>query len=114
MAVISYHSLEDRIVKQFIAEESRDCICPPGLPACVCKHKAQLKAVNKKVIVPLPVEVRSNPRSRSAKLRVMERIIRQDEKFITTGKSCMLIEIKNKKWRQPFDYRNLQKEVLKM
>ena len=101
LVVISYHSLEDRIVKQFIAEESRDCICPPELPVCVCKHKAQLKAVNKKVITPSPAEVRANPRSRSAKLRIAERIIRQNEKFITLGKSCVLIEVKNKEWRSP-------------
>jgi len=114
LVVISYHSLEDRIVKQFIAEESRDCICPPELPTCVCKHKAQLKPVNKKVIIPSLAEVRSNPRSRSAKLRAAERVIRKNEKFITLGKSCVLIEVKNKEWRTPAIRRNLQREVLKM
>ncbi len=114
LVVISYHSLEDRIVKQFITEESRDCICPPELPTCVCKHKAQLKTINKKVITPSAAEVRSNPRSRSAKLRAAERIIRQNEKFITLGKSCVLIEVKNKEWRTPAIRRNLQREVLKM
>ena len=114
LVVISYHSLEDRIVKQFMAEESRDCICPPELPACVCKHKAQLKQVNRKVIIPSPAEVRSNPRSRSAKLRAAERIIRRNEKFVAIGKNCVLIEVKNKEWRQPSIHRNLQKEVLKM
>ncbi|MBN1368523.1 MAG: 16S rRNA (cytosine(1402)-N(4))-methyltransferase RsmH [Dehalococcoidales bacterium] len=113
LVVISYHSLEDRIVKQFMAEESRDCICPPELPACICKHKAQLKTVNKKVITPSLAEVRTNPRSRSAKLRVAERIIRQNEKFITLGKSCVLIKVKNKEWRTPVR-RNLQKEVITM
>jgi 16S rRNA (cytosine1402-N4)-methyltransferase len=113
LVVISYHSLEDRIVKQFIAEESRDCICPPELLVCVCKHKTQLKAINKKVITPSLSEIRANPRSRSAKLRIAERIIRQNEKFITLGKSCVLIEVKNKEWRTPIR-RNLQKEVLKM
>jgi 16S rRNA (cytosine1402-N4)-methyltransferase len=114
LVVISYHSLEDRIVKQFIAEESRDCICPPELPACVCKHKAQLKPVNKKIITPSPAEIRSNPRSRSAKLRAAERTIRQNEKFITIGKSCVLIEVKNREWRTPAIRRNLQRKVLKM
>ncbi len=113
LVVISYHSLEDRIVKQLIAEESRDCICPPELPVCVCKHKAQVKAVNKKVITPSPAEVRTNPRSRSAKLRVAERIIRRNEKFISLGKSYVLVEVKNREWR-PSVRRNLQKEVLKM
>ena len=113
LVVISYHSLEDRIVKQFIAAESRDCICPPGLPACVCKHKAQVKVINKKVITPSVSERRANPRSRSAKLRIAERVIRRNEKFIAIGKSCVLIEEKNKNWRAPL-HRNLQKEVLKM
>ncbi len=114
LVVISYHSLEDRIVKQFIAEESRDCICPPELPTCVCKHKAQLKPVNRKVIRPSSAEVRSNPRSRSAKLRAAERIIRQNERFVAIGKNCILIEAKNREWRRPSVRRNLQREVLKM
>ncbi len=113
LVVISYHSLEDRIVKQFIAEESRDCICPPELPVCVCKHKAQLKSIYKKVVTPSRSEIRANPRSRSAKLRAAERNIRSNEKFITLGKSCVLIEV-NREWRKPTIRRNLQKEVLKM
>ena len=73
IAVISYHSLEDRIVKQFLQREAKDCICPPETPICVCGHKARLNLINKKVIKPSPTEVEANPRSRSAKLRVAER-----------------------------------------
>jgi 16S rRNA (cytosine1402-N4)-methyltransferase len=74
LVVISYHSLEDRIVKQFIARESRDCICPPGQPVCTCGHKATLKPVTRGVVTPSQEEIAANPRSRSAKLRVAERI----------------------------------------
>jgi 16S rRNA (cytosine1402-N4)-methyltransferase len=74
LVVISYHSLEDRIVKQFIARESRDCICPPGQPVCTCSHKATLKPVSRGVVTPSDEEVAANPRARSAKLRVAERI----------------------------------------
>lgn len=74
MAVISYHSLEDRIVKNFFRKESSDCICPPDTPVCVCDHRATLKMVTRKPLVPSEAEVQSNPRSRSAKLRSAERI----------------------------------------
>jgi len=74
LAVISYHSLEDRIVKDFIATEARDCLCPPEFPICVCGHKASLKKITRKVITASESEVARNPRSRSAKLRVAERI----------------------------------------
>ena len=70
MAVISFHSLEDRLVKQFIKRESRDCICPPEQPICTCGHKAQLKAVDSHAIVPKDAETAENPRARSAKLRL--------------------------------------------
>ena len=80
LAVISYHSLEDRIVKRFMQREARDCICPPGTSACVCGHTATLRLVNKKVITPSLDEVRLNPRSRSAKLRVAERLAVQEER----------------------------------
>ena len=74
LAVISYHSLEDRLVKECLRRESRDCICPPRTPVCVCSHKASLKLIAKKAIVPSPSEIAANPRSRSAKMRVAERI----------------------------------------
>jgi 16S rRNA (cytosine1402-N4)-methyltransferase len=74
MAVISYHSLEDRIVKRFVARESRDCIEDPLPPVCTCGHRAQLRAVTKGVITPGPDEVRRNRRARSAKLRVAEKL----------------------------------------
>ena len=74
LAVISYHSLEDRLVKSTFARESKDCVCPPRTPMCICGHSASVRLVNKRVIVPSEAEVQSNPRSRSARLRVAERI----------------------------------------
>lgn len=74
LAVLSYHSLEDRIVKEYIRRESRDCICPPGLPECRCAHKATLRPVTKGALKPSLSEVSANPRARSAKLRAAERI----------------------------------------
>ncbi len=74
LVVISYHSLEDRIVKQFFARESRDCVCPPGQPVCTCGHKATLRPVTRGALTPSPAEVAANPRSRSAKLRAAERL----------------------------------------
>lgn len=74
LVVISFHSLEDRLVKDFLRRESQDCICPPQIPVCVCGHHASLKLITKRVITPSPAEVSANPRSRSAKLRVAERI----------------------------------------
>ncbi len=74
MAVISYPSLEVRIVKRFIARESRDCIEQPMPPVCTCGHRAQLRAVIKGVLTPGPEEVRRNRRARSAKLRVAEKL----------------------------------------
>ena len=74
LAVISYHSLEDRIAKRFIVRESRDCIEDPLPPVCTCGHRAQLRAVTKGVITAGPEEVRRNRRARSAKLRVAEKL----------------------------------------
>jgi 16S rRNA (cytosine1402-N4)-methyltransferase len=79
LVVISYHSLEDRIVKQFLQQESTDCICPADLPQCRCGHAARLRILNKKIITPSEEELRSNPRSRSAKLRAAERILSREE-----------------------------------
>ncbi len=74
LAVLSYHSLEDRLVKAFIRRESRDCLCPPRQPVCTCDHKAGLRAVSRGAVRPSPDEVTQNPRSRSARLRVAERL----------------------------------------
>ena len=74
MVVISFHSLEDRIVKQFMQRESRDCICPPEIPICVCDHKATLKVLTKRPVKPSDAELATNPRSRSARLRAAERL----------------------------------------
>jgi 16S rRNA (cytosine1402-N4)-methyltransferase len=81
MVVISYHSLEDRIVKHFMQKESRDCLCPPEAMKCVCGHKATLKTITKRIITPSFSEVELNPRSRSAKLRAAERIITPSEQY---------------------------------
>jgi len=74
LVVVSFHSLEDRIVKQFIARESRDCVCPPEAPTCTCRHKARLKTLTKKAVSPGPEETATNPRSRSARLRAAEKL----------------------------------------
>lgn len=74
LAVISYHSLEDRIVKNFMAHQSAVCVCPPGLPECVCNREPALAVVNRRIIRPAGEEVAFNPRSRSARLRVARRI----------------------------------------
>lgn len=74
LAVISFHSLEDRIVKNYFRRESQDCICPPGLPVCVCGHSASLRVVTRHPIVPQQEELAINPRSRSAKLRVAQKL----------------------------------------
>ncbi len=73
-AVISFHSLEDRIVKNIFAGKVKGCICPPELPVCICGKKPTLKLVNRKPIEAGKEELEENPRSRSAKLRVAERI----------------------------------------
>jgi 16S rRNA (cytosine1402-N4)-methyltransferase len=74
LAVLSYHSLEDRAVKTFIQRESKDCICPPKQPACTCQHKAGLKPVGRGARKPSLEEIEANPRARSARLRAAERL----------------------------------------
>lgn len=74
LVVISFHSLEDRIVKQIIQRESRDCICPPEVPQCVCGHRASLRALSRGVVRPSEAEIAANPRSRSARLRAAEKL----------------------------------------
>jgi 16S rRNA (cytosine1402-N4)-methyltransferase len=75
MAIISFHSLEDRLVKQFFRRESKDCICPPEQPICTCGHKASLKILTRHAIVPSEDEILNNSRARSAHLRAAEKII---------------------------------------
>jgi len=74
LAVITFHSLEDRIVKTAFAGAARGCICPPDFPVCVCGRKPQVKILTKKPVLPGQAELESNPRSRSAKLRVAEKL----------------------------------------
>lgn len=73
-AVITFHSLEDRITKQTMADLARGCTCPPEFPVCVCGNKPKVKLVTKKPIVPSDAEIADNPRARSAKLRVAEKL----------------------------------------
>ncbi|MEA3396825.1 MAG: 16S rRNA (cytosine(1402)-N(4))-methyltransferase RsmH [Chloroflexota bacterium] len=74
LAVITFHSLEDRIVKRFFRQEARGCICPPEAPICTCGHQPTLRLVNRKPLRPSAEELAANPRSRSAKLRVAEKL----------------------------------------
>ena len=74
IAVISYHSLEDRIVKDAFASMANRCTCPPDLPVCVCGKQPILKIVTRKPILPTPEEIERNPRARSAKLRVAQKL----------------------------------------
>jgi 16S rRNA (cytosine1402-N4)-methyltransferase len=74
VVIISFHSLEDRIVKQFFQTESKHCICPPRLPVCQCQHQASFKLLNSKPIQATSEEIKANPRSRSAKLRAAIRL----------------------------------------
>jgi len=74
LAVISFHSLEDRLVKQFFRRESRDCICPPGQPVCTCGHRAVIQEVNRRPLEAGEEEIAENPRARSAKLRIVEKL----------------------------------------
>lgn len=73
LCVISFHSLEDRIVKNVMKELAKGCTCPPQLPVCVCGKKPQIKIISKKPILPGEAEIERNPRARSAKLRVAEK-----------------------------------------
>ena len=77
IAVLSYHSLEDRIVKEMFAHEAKDCICPPEVPVCTCGHTSVLKVITRKPLIPTKEEIAANPRAKSAKLRVAERKARE-------------------------------------
>jgi 16S rRNA (cytosine1402-N4)-methyltransferase len=107
LVVISYHSLEDRIVKQFMQHEAKDCICPSEAPACNCHHTASLKLINRKVITPSVEEVSHNPRSRSAKLRIAERTASHLECGGIVERTYNPGEENNGSWRRP----SLMKEI---
>lgn len=74
LVIIAYHSLEDRVAKSVIADLSKGCTCPPGLPICTCGTKPQLKVVTRKAVRPTPGEIAENPRSESARLRAAEKL----------------------------------------
>jgi 16S rRNA (cytosine1402-N4)-methyltransferase len=74
LVVLSYHSLEDRIVKRFIAAERRGCTCPPELPVCVCGRNPRLRLLTRPSLTPTAAEIEANPRARSARLRAAERL----------------------------------------
>ena len=78
LAVITFHSLEDRIVKQFMHEAARECVCPPGLPVCVCNHHAELALPVRGVITAGADELARNRRAAPAKLRIADKVIQQD------------------------------------
>jgi len=75
MVIISFHSLEDRLVKGFMRREASDCVCPPGIPVCMCQHRARLRLLTTKPVTPTNEEIAANPRARSAKLRAAETLI---------------------------------------
>ena len=74
IGIITFHSLEDRAVKTAFSELAKGCVCPPNFPVCVCGNKPKIKIVTKKPITASAQEVEENPRSRSAKLRIAEKI----------------------------------------
>jgi 16S rRNA (cytosine1402-N4)-methyltransferase len=115
LAVISYHSLEDRIVKHFLQKESRDCLCPPEVLQCICGHKANLKIITRRIITPTFAEVELNPHSRSAKLRGAERLITPTEQYEKTVEqlNCS-IGIVTQGWRRPALIEKLRKTFLSL
>jgi 16S rRNA (cytosine1402-N4)-methyltransferase len=82
IVVISFHSIEDRIVKHFFTYQAKACHCPPRQPFCLCGHQATLKILTKKPVMASPAELTANPRSRSAKLRAAKRL------EVTIGTDC--------------------------
>ena len=101
LVVITYHSLEDRIVKQFMQHEAKDCVCPPEAMVCNCHHSAGLKLINRKVITPSVEEISQNPRSRSAKLRIAQRTAAHLEWGGVSEKTHNPGEKNNKFWHKP-------------
>ena len=74
VAVISYHSLEDRVAKTYFADEAHGCVCPPDWPVCRCDAEARLRPLTRRPLRPAPAEIERNPRARSARLRAAERV----------------------------------------
>ena len=74
MCIITFHSLEDRIVKNTFNELAKDCICPPEFPICICDKEKEIEIITRKPIIPTEEEIRQNPRSRSSKLRISQRV----------------------------------------
>lgn len=102
LVVISYHSLEDRIVKQFMQKEAKGCICPPTQPVCTCGHTPRLQIINKKVITPSETELKDNPRGRSARLRAAERIAARADTYAANDDQVFFdIGISKGNWRKP-------------
>jgi 16S rRNA (cytosine1402-N4)-methyltransferase len=102
LVVISYHSLEDRIVKQFMQKEARGCICPPTQPICTCGHTPRLKIINKKVITASEIELRENPRARSAKLRAAEHVVMRADTYATNDDDVFInTDATREGWRKP-------------
>ncbi|MFO8143339.1 MAG: 16S rRNA (cytosine(1402)-N(4))-methyltransferase RsmH [Dehalococcoidales bacterium] len=101
LVVISYHSLEDRIVKQFMQREAKGCICGPEVPVCVCGHTASLRMLNKRVIRPSDDEIRHNPRSRSARLRAAQSIASSGGYYEVVERLSALVEGEHNGWRRP-------------
>jgi 16S rRNA (cytosine1402-N4)-methyltransferase len=115
LVVISYHSLEDRIVKQFMQKESRDCICPPEAIKCVCGHKANLKIITRRIVTPTFAEVEMNPRSRSGKLRAAERVITPSEQYEQAVEqlNCSICVV-TRGWRRPAIIEKLRRTFLSL
>ncbi len=101
IVVISYHSLEDRIVKRFLQREAKGCVCPLGVPVCICGHKPGLRLINRNVVVASAEEVRRNPRSRSARLRAAERIPPGDDCPEAFAEPYLLMANDGGGWRRP-------------
>jgi 16S rRNA (cytosine1402-N4)-methyltransferase len=97
LAIISFHSLEDRMVKHFLKTAAADCLCPPGLIVCACGHTASLRLLSKKALQPSPEERERNPRARSAKLRLAERTektfspLEETAELLRTGQNTLLM-----------------------
>jgi 16S rRNA (cytosine1402-N4)-methyltransferase len=79
LAAISFHSLEDRRVKRFLAGLARGCVCPPDFPICVCGHEPEAEILTPRAVVPTPGELADNPRARSGRLRAARRLGMEDD-----------------------------------